>query len=116
MATAKWKSSSARTITKVKRSQFIVATLKRLRLYSLSLAAHESWLSSCGFAAYALFHSTASALDECMARLADPNGYTLTESFLGGRRQRKHDDTKTRRKLHRRKTLKYAWRYDYVLR
>ena len=35
------------------------------------------------FAAYALFHSTASALDECMATLAAPNGYTLTGSFLG---------------------------------
>ncbi len=35
------------------------------------------------FAAYALLHSTASALDECMATLADPNGYTLTGSFLG---------------------------------
>src|SRR2546430_12830933 len=114
MATAKWKSWSARTITKVKRSQFIVATLKRLRLYSLSLAAHESWLSSCGFAAYALFHSTASALDECMARLADPNGYTLTESFLGGRRQPRQHDSKNRGKRHRRKSLKSARRYDYV--
>ena len=36
------------------------------------------------FAAYALFHSTASGLDECMATLAAPNGYTLTGSFLGG--------------------------------
>jgi len=60
------------------------------------------------FAAYALLHSTASALDECMATLAAPNGSTLTGSFLGGRRQRRHDDSKTRRMLHRRKALKSA--------
>jgi hypothetical protein len=40
-ATAKWKSSSARAITKVKRSQFTVATRKKLRLYFLFLVARD---------------------------------------------------------------------------
>jgi hypothetical protein len=35
-------------------------------------------------AALALLHSTANAFEECMATLADPNGYTLAGSFLGG--------------------------------
>ena len=35
-------------------------------------------------AALALLHSTANAFEECMATLADPNGYTLTGSFLEG--------------------------------
>ncbi len=60
------------------------------------------------FAAYALFHSTASALDECMATLAAPNGYTLTGSFLGGRRQRSNDDSKTRRMLYPCKAVEFA--------
>src|SRR5438045_9675133 len=41
-ATAKWKSSSARDITKAKRQRFIVAIQRRSRSYSPSDAAHET--------------------------------------------------------------------------
>src|SRR5205823_6740793 len=42
MATAKWKSSSARVITKAKRPPSIAAIRKSLRLYFLSLAERNS--------------------------------------------------------------------------
>src|SRR5437870_13755441 len=33
------------------------------------------------FAAFALFHSTANALDECMATLKDPNGSVIVREY-----------------------------------
>src|SRR5437879_949873 len=67
MVTGRWKSWSARTITKVKRSQFTVATRKRLSLYFRSAAARNyglanSMIKPWRFCAVVLSASTAFSL------------------------------------------------------